>query len=353
MIDLNAQKLIALGKKHWRAIVGIGGLAVIIAWSGGACNKKVSPDEVAFQEGIPLPSNTETLTVQPEETASRIDVIGTTASDEKINLSARLSAYVKEVFVSAGDTVKKGQVLVALDDREIREQLTAAEAQFKQAEVEYQRTQQLIEKNASTDQALTAAESMFNAARAQVEQVKVMLTYAQITSPIDGIVTERRIEAGDLANPGQVLLAVYDPTRMRLEAPVPLRLIEKLSLNQEVEVTLDRPAKTYKGKVSEIVSEVDPLSRTQKVKVRIEGAAGEVLPGTFGRLWVEADRREALCVPSSAVYRVGQLEMVQVAKNGRAVQRLVKTGPRTGDKVEVISGLQAGDAVVLAPVRED
>ena len=353
MIDLNSHNLVALGKKHWRAIAGIGGLIVIIAWSGGACSSKVSPDPVAFQEGFPLPPNAETVTVQPEETASRVDVVGTTTSDERINLSSRLSAYVKQVFVSAGDPVKKGQTLVTLDDREISEQLTAAEAQLKQADSEYQRTRQLIEKNASTDQALTAAESMFNSARARVEQVKVMMTYAQITSPIDGIVTDRRIEAGDLANPGQVLLAVYDPTRMRLEVPVPLRLIEKLALRQDVEVTLDRPAKTYPGKVTEIVSEVDPLSRTQKVKVRIEGASGEVLPGTFGRLWVEADKRNALVIPSSAVYRVGQLEMVQLARSGYAVQRLVKTGPGVGDKVEVISGLQAGDVILLKPVREE
>ena len=286
------------------------------------------------------------------EHAPRIQVVGTAASEERINLSARIPAAVKEVFVSAGTGVKKGQVLITLDDREIREQLSAAEAGFRQAQTEYERAKQLFENKATTDQALTAAESMFQSARAQVERVKVMLTYAQIVSPIDGIVADRRIEAGDLANPGQVLLSVYDPQRMRLEAPVPVRLIEKIALNQELEATLERPARTYKAVVTEIVGEVDPLSRTQTVKAHLVDAGGEVLPGTFGRLWVEDDAERSVRVPASAVYRVGQLEMVQVVAGDRALRRLVKAGSRVGDQVEVLSGLQAGDRVLVHPGQE-
>ena len=238
-----------------------------------------------------MPSNAELFTVKPESIAPRVDVVGTVASDVKVNLSARIPAYVKEVFVSAGSPVKKGQELITLDDREIQEQVTAAEAQFKQAETEFNRARQLFDNKATTEQALTAAQSMFTAARAQWDRSKVMLTYAQITSPMDGIVTDRRIEPGDLANPGQVLLAIYDPTNMQLEAPVPVRLLAKLPIGQAVEVTLDRPATNFQGRVRQIVSEIDPLSRTQLVKVHIEGTSSDVMPGTFGRLWVADDAR--------------------------------------------------------------
>jgi len=282
-----------------------------------------------------------------------VDVVGTTASEEKINLSARIPAYVSDVFASAGDRVTKGQELVTLDDRDIRQQLAAAEAQLNQARTEYDRAKSLFEKEATTQQALTAAESMFHAAQAQVEQVKVMLTYAQVTSPIDGIVTERRIEAGDLANPGMLLLAVYDPSRMRLEAPVPVRLLDRLAVGQSVEVTLDRPAKVFPGTVSEIVSEVDPASRTQLVKIHLDGADGDVLPGTFGRLWVDAGPREVIAIPSSAIIRVGQLEFVQAVRDGRVVRRLVKTGPARDTSVEILSGLSAGDVILVNPVPQE
>ena len=339
-------------KKHLKPILGIVGLAVVIAWSGGFLAKKVRPGKLESQPDLALPAGAETVEVQAETAPVRVEVVGTTASEEKINLSARIPAYVGEIYASAGDRVKKGQKLIALDARDIRQKLAAAEAQLNQAQTEYERTQKLFESQATTQQALTAAESMYNAARAQVAEVKVMLTYAQVESPIDGIVTERRVEAGDLAAPGMLLLAVYDPQRMRLEAPVPVRLVDRLVLGQEVEVALDRPARTFKGAVAEIVSEVDAATRTQLVKVHLDGVEGDVLPGTFGLLWVDAEPREAIFVPASAVVRIGQLAFVQVVRDGRAFRRLVKTGPAQGDRVEILSGLRAGDVVLAQPVQE-
>jgi RND family efflux transporter MFP subunit len=345
-------KILSILKTQWKIMAGVVGLIVVIAGSGGACTAKVKPGKLDAAAGIPIPAGAEQVTVRAELAASRIYVVGNAASEERINLSARIPAYVSEVLASAGDRVAKGQVLIKLDDREIREQLAAAEAQLNQAQTEYDRAKQLFERNATTQQALTAAESMFTAARAQVEQVKVMLTYAQITSPIDGIVTDRRIEAGDLANPGMVLLAVYDPARMRLEAPVPVRLVDRLSLDQEFDVSLERPARTFKGSVTEVVSEVDPASRTQMVKIRLEGVEDNVLPGTFGRLWLDEEPRSTMRIPAGAVYRVGQLELVQVVENGRAVRRLVKTGPLYGERIEVLSGLKDGETVLANPIKE-
>jgi RND family efflux transporter MFP subunit len=291
--------------KVWKPIAGVLGLAMVILYSSGSCRAKVNPGKLDYETGIALPIGAETFTVKLEKRAPRIDVVGTVASEEQIHLSARISAYVKKVFVSAGSVVKKGETMVTLDDREIAEQLATVEAQLKQAETEYQRAKQLLENKATTAQAFIAAESAYNGAKAQMERARVMMSYARITSPIDGVVIDRRIEVGDLANPGQVLLTVYDSEHMRLEAPVPVRLVDQLALNQDVEVKLDRPDKTFKGRVSQIVSEIDPMSRTQLVKIRLEGVSGDVLPGTFGRLFVDDIARETFLVPTSAVYRSG------------------------------------------------
>ena len=339
-------------KKYFKLILGLAGLAAVVVWSGGFLGQKTPPGKLAHQAGIAVPEDAATFEVSVESTPVRIEVVGTTASEEKINLSARIPAYVEKIFASAGDRVKNGQKLLSLDARDIQQKLAAAEAQLNQARTEYERAKKLFESQATTEQALTTAESMFNAARAQVEEVKIMLTYAQVESPIDGIVTERRIEAGDLANPGMLLLAVYDPLRMRLEAPVPVRLIDRLALGQAVEVALDRPARTFPGRVAEIVSEVDAATRTQFVKVHLDGVQSDVLPGTFGRLWVDAEPREAVFVPATAVARIGQLAFVQVVRDGRAFRRLVQTGPARGDRIEILSGLRAGDIILATPVQE-
>jgi Cu(I)/Ag(I) efflux system membrane fusion protein len=140
---------------------------------------------------------------------------------------------------------------------------------------------------------------------------------------------------------------------MRLEVPVPVRLIEKLSLGQTVEISLDRPNRPFKGRVSEIVSAVDPLSRTQEVKVHIDNKKGDILPGTFGRVWVFEDPYPAVLVPASAVILSGQLEMVHLVQDNRVVRRMVKSGPSFGKKIEILSGLSQGDVILLFPLKEN
>ncbi|MFO7535061.1 MAG: efflux RND transporter periplasmic adaptor subunit [Kiritimatiellia bacterium] len=333
----------------------LGGVVLIalILWSVGVGRTRMAGDKLARQPGLAVPPGAKILTVKAEPLEPRVDVVGTVASELRVNLSARIPAAVREVFVSAGSAVKKGQTLLTLDDRELREQAAAAEAQFKQAEAEVNRTRRLFESQAATEQALTAAQSLFAVARAQWDRSKVMLTYARVESPLDGVVTDRRVEPGDMANPGQVLLAVYDSANMQLEVPVPVRLLDKLPIGRAVEVSLDRSTRVYRGIVRQIVSEIDPLSRTQLVKARLEAPDGGLLPGTFGRLWVAEDAREAFLIPASAVYAVGQIELVQVVRDGRAIRRSVRTGPRTGGNVEVLSGLSSGDAVLLNPVKEN
>ncbi|NCC52230.1 MAG: efflux RND transporter periplasmic adaptor subunit [Spartobacteria bacterium] len=334
-----------------RLVIGVGGLGFLIAWSGGCFKEKLEPACLIVETGIPVPEDAELYEVARMAIQPRIDVVGTVVSEELIHLSSRVSAYISEVHASAGERVSAGQVLVALDDRELREQYAMAQAQLQQAEAEYQRTKKLMEANAATDQALTATKSAYDAASARANQIDVMLSYTVIKSPIDGIVTDRRVEVGDLASPGQVLLSVYDPSRMRIEAPVPIRLINKFALAQDVDVQFDQIEEQVGGTVTEIVGEVDSLSRTQRVKVRLNDAAEVILPGTFGRVWVPGDAEEGVLIPRSAVYSVGQLQMVELVRNGRVVKRMVQTGAVYNGKVEILAGLQPGDTILVHPSR--
>ncbi|MDD5707160.1 MAG: efflux RND transporter periplasmic adaptor subunit [Kiritimatiellae bacterium] len=336
-----------------RTVVGLAVLVGVILWSAGVFKTRTPGGQLDVQPGVPLPANATTYTVKELLVAPHVDVVGTVASETRVNISARIPACVREIYVAAGSTVTQGQLLVVLDDREIREQVSAAEAQYTQAETEYNRARQLFDKQAATEQALTAAQSGFAAARAQWERSRVMLTYTRIAAPMDGRVTDRRVEAGDLAGPGQTLLAIYDPARMQLEAPVPVRLVPRLPIGQAVEVTLDRSAARLQGHVRQIVSEVDPLSRTQLVKVGLAGTPEGILPGTFGRLWVDDEARPAIMIPATAVFMTGQVELVQVVHDGRALRRAVRTGGRHDGSVEVLAGLAAGDVVLATPVREN
>jgi len=345
-------KLFEIIKNYWKVFIALGVMAVIamIFLKNGSSEQKQT---VAHVEEMTLPANAVIHQVQSKPMASRVPVVGTVMSEETVNLSARISATVSKMMVSTGKKVSKGETLVVLDDREVREQVSAAEAQFKQADAEYQRTKKLVNARAATDQAMVAAESMLHAAKAQLDRANVMLSYTVITSPMDGIVTERKVEAGDLAAPGQMLASIYDPSRMRLECPVPVRLVDKLSPGKSMEVVLDRPAKKFKGKVSEIVGEVDSVTRTQKIKISLEGTGSDVLPGGFGRLYIEDEPMETIYIPASAVYRVGQLEIVQAVDGKSIVRRLVKTGESLDGQLEILGGLRDGDKILVNPVKGD
>lgn len=341
----------------WRRIakpvLGVAILAVLILWSTGIFRTRTAPGTIEAPAGVAVPLNAARIVVVAENIAPQIEIAGTVSSEVTVNLSARLGAVVQAVSVSAGSPVRKDQELLRLDDRDLQEQAASAAAQFKQAESEHKRAQVLFEAQAATAQALAAAEATLASARAQWERSKVMLTYTRIAAPMDGIVTDRRVEVGNLASPGQVLLALYDPAAMQLEVPVPVRLVGKLPVGQGVEVMLDRPARVFAGRVRQIVSELDPLSRTQLVKVHLEAASGELLPGTFGRLLVSEEARPAMMLPATAVYYVGQIEFAQVVQGARAIRRAVKTGPRQNGRVEVLSGLSAGETVLTSPVQEN
>ncbi len=337
----------------WRPVAGLAGLAALVIWSGGACEQKVAPGKADYQPGRPLPEGARVYTVQGEQAAAHVDVVGTITADRLINLSSRLAATVQSIPVSAGDVITNGQLLVVLDDRSLRQQLAQSDAQFKQAELEYQRTITLFDKAAATAQAKEGAEAAFRSAQARLRETQVMLGYTLITAPVDGVVTDRRVEAGDLAAPGQVLLSAYDPRHMRLDVPVPVRLLGQFRLGQAVDVTLDGFDKPLKGVVREVVSEVDPLSRTQKIKIHLDDTALPVLPGTYGWVAVEGETRNALWVPVSVVYRVGQQALVQVVVDGRVLRRVVRTGVAEKGRVDILSGLAVGDVVLVDPVKED
>lgn len=338
-------------KKVLKTAGALLGLVVIVVWTSGVLRDRVAPGKLEGPAADPLPEDAVTVTARREQVPVNVSIPGTVHSERRINLSARLPAYVEAVNINAGYSVLEGDILVELDHREILKELAAAEAQFDQAETAYQRSKRLLETDATTVQAHEAAESAYKSAAANVERVNVMLSYTQVTSPLNGVVADRYIEAGDLAGAGQVLLSVYDPTRLRLEVPVPARLISHFPEGREVNVMLDQMPEVLKGTVTEVVSEFDPVTRTRRVKIRLEDVPETVLPGMYGQVHLAIDEHEAVLLPETALKRIGQLELVQVVRDGSLYRRLVRTGPRHDGQVEILSGLEGGETVLTNPAR--
>jgi multidrug efflux pump subunit AcrA (membrane-fusion protein) len=163
-----------------------------------------------------------------------------------------------------------------------------------------------------------------------------------------GIIIDKEVDAGDTVMPGQILVTLYDPTRLQLVASVRESLTQRLTVGQDVDVTIEALGRTCTGQVSEIVPQSAAATRAFDVKVTGACPPG-VYSGMFGRLLIPLDDEEVVLVPRAAVRRVGQLDIVDVADGDRLLRRAVELGRAFGDEVEVLAGLRPGERVALAP----
>jgi len=298
---------------------------------------------------------------------------GTVRAVYETTIGSKLLARAIEVNLKAGQTVKQGDVLVRLDDTDLRAKLqqavaavASAEALRNQAEADQRRAAQLVQSKTISRQAFDQAEAALRTAEAEVqraraaaEEVRATLDWTVIRSPIDGTIVDKKIQVGDMVVPGQQLATLFDPTRMQLVAGVRESLASRLRVGQPVPVRIEGLSKQCVGTISEIVPEAESASRTFQVKVTGPCPPG-IYSGMFGRIGVPLDDEELLVMPRRAVRNVGQLEQVDVVENGRIARRSVRIGraldaeevrqaglPEGEEYVEVLSGLREGEAVVM------
>ena len=335
------------------------GVVLLMLWLVGAFKPKIAAHAGDGASGRPVggAAVVEVLArVMPvEETA-----VGTIQPVHRVEVASRLLARVVEVNATAGQKVAKGDVLVRLDDSDLQARRAQAQsavgqvqAGLDQARIEESRLRTAFEKGAVAAvemdravNALKAAEAALARARQSLTEAETVLEFATIRGTIDGTVVDKRVNTGDTAAPGQVVVTLLDPTRMQLVASVRESLSRRLAVGGTVTVRVDVLDHPCNGTVSEIVPEAQAASRTFQVKVTGPCPPG-VYAGMFGRLSIPVGEETLLLVPRAAVRSVGQVDCVEVAVDGLRQRRAVRLGRAMGDLVEVLSGLGAGEKVVV------
>ncbi len=335
-------------------------VVVLMLWLAGKFEPKVpvagpSPGEASAPSGPVV--QVRAIRIPRAETA-----VGTIRAVHETSVGSKLLARVVEVRVKAGQRVKAGEVLIRLDDSDLQARLQQAKAALKaaaaarqQAAADEQRARQLLPAKAITPQeyeraatALKAAEADLHRAEEAIKEVQATLDWATIRAPMDGVVIDKKVDVGDTVTPGQVLVTLFDPARMQLVASVRESLAQRLRVGQNIDVRVEGLQKQCAGTVSEIVPQAQAESRAFQVKVTGPCPPG-VYTGMFGRLMIPLDEETLLVIPRQAVRRVGQIELVEVVEDGRAVRRAVRTGRALNGDIEVLSGLREGEHVVLPP----
>ena len=283
----------------------------------------------------------QTIRAKPHVAAEQ--VVGTVRPKLHSVIEAKVSGRIEKMLATPGQKVKAGELLAELDAREIQAKLDQAVAVQKQAESDLKRYEILRAKQVITPAELEAVQSRYQVAVAAATEAETMLGYAKITAPFDGVVTRKLADVGDLASPGKPLIELEDPRVLQFEAAVPEAIIDKISLGAKLPVRI--MSQEHDAVVSEIAPSADAASRTFLVKLDLVFAP-ELRAGQFGRVEIPVSQTNVLRAPASAVVRRGQLELVFIVVNKHAQLRLVKTGRRFGDEIELLSGVSAGEEVV-------
>lgn len=279
------------------------------------------------------------------------EVVGTVRSKLRAIVEAKVSGRVLEYTATPGAMVKAGDLLARLDVQEIQAKVDQAKAMLDQAQRDFDRQKQLIASNATTRQDFDAADAGVKVATAGVSEAETMMSYARVTAPFDGVVTRKLADVGDLAMPGKPLLEIEAPTALRFEADLPEAILDRIKMGAKMQVKIASVAKPLEAAVSEIAPVADPVSRTFQVKLDLPAAEG-LRTGQFGRVSVPVAEAKLLLVPKDAVMKRGQMELVLVVKDSKAALRLVKTGKALDGRVEVLSGLEEGEQVVVSDVAK-
>ncbi len=329
---------------------------LVLAVAAAGCAKK----EAAA--GRDREISLQTAEVERQVGAGRIEIDGTVVGRLEAVLSSRLAAPVAEVRAVPGKAVRQGAVLVLLENRETESALESARAALAAARGSLDVTRKNRERfdkleargaAAATEidrirQEEAAASAAVASAEAGVRRAETDRAEAVLTAPFDAVVVEKMVTEGDLAGPGRPLVRLASLSGRRVEAAPGEEQAARLSNGDQVEVVVEGRAVT--GRVVEIVGAVDRETRRRIVRVDLPPGV-EPAVGSFARLLLPGPEAERLIMPARAVVKRGGLELSwAVGPDGRVALRYVRTGPALGDgRVEVRSGLAAGERVVLDP----
>jgi RND family efflux transporter MFP subunit len=273
-------------------------------------------------------------------------IMGTVIPRNRAEIQTKVQARIERIPVKLGSRVQKGNLLVEFDTREFNARVEQARAGYEQTAADLTRYDSLLARRVVAQQEYDVVKARATVAEALLHEAEALLSYARIEAPFAGVVTQKLVDIGDLTVPGRLLLVLEEDAPARFLVNIPESRGGNVAIGDILQVELPSADTILSGRVEELSPSAEISSRSYRAKIILDDGA-KVQSGQFGRLLLPTGHEESLFVPVSAVVNRGQLELVFVATSDkRAVLRLVRTGRRFPDKVEILAGLGDSDRVV-------
>lgn len=291
---------------------------------------------------------------------------GTIQAVKSANLSTRMMGFVTKTPVNVGDKVKKGQLLIAINNSDLQAKLsqvnasiTEATAAFTNAEKDYNRYKNLFAENSASQKEFDDMTAHYNMAKAKLEgakqmkaEVEAQFAYVNIRAPFDGVITGKFINNGAMANPGMTLIAIEAPGNFEVLTSVPESEISKIKSGTNVQVHIKSMDKIVNGYVTEVSSSAKNTGGQYLVKVALDKTDATILSGMFVTVQFPLEKQEKtdmVLIPKDAIITKGQLSGVYtLSESNTAILRWLRLGRNFGDQVEVLSGLSSNESYILS-----
>ncbi|MBC7988616.1 MAG: efflux RND transporter periplasmic adaptor subunit [Luteimonas sp.] len=318
-----------------------------VVLSIAACGKDEAQAKDKQAGDRPIPVTMEVVRQQPW--SDTILALGTAKARESVTVTAKVSETVQRVHFDSGDEVAKGAPLVTLTGQQQQASLTALEATAAEAERMYKRQSELAEQQLIARSSLDTQRATRDATRAQVAVVSANLADRVIRAPFAGVLGIRQVSPGTLVTPGIAIATLDDVSRVYVDFPVPEVQLANLATGQALGARSNSyPGRTFEGIVSTIDARIDPATRAVTVRGDFPNPDRALRPGMLLEVQLSRPERQALVVPEIALVQVGADTFVYRVKADGSVERpRIEVGGRTAGKVEVSSGLKAGDRIVV------
>lgn len=277
-------------------------------------------------------------------------IVGTLKANESIVVRPEVEGRIKEVRFKSGDFVNKGDILIVLEDTVYKALKKEAQARVGLWEKKYERARILYERRAGALKDQEEAFSNLEISRAELQKATSQLNKTKIRAPFSGVVGFRTISPGAFVRAGEDLVTLDDLDPMSIDFRVGENMLDKLEVGKIIQVEIDGfPDNIFEATIEAIDTNVDPLGHSIRARAQLANKEDLFKPGLFGKVKLLVSAHEdVLMVPESAIESRGNQEYVYRVEDGMARYTVVKTGGRNGEKVEILSGLQPGQTVIVA-----
>jgi len=334
----------------------VAGIVAFLFFLGERIQHEKARLEKAKQAAIKIdtvPVSVITLTLEPIHLEDKINLPGYVDPYEELWVKAEVGGQIVNIPVKEGQTVKKGQILVELDDRDYRLRLSRVEAAYDLAKLDYDRKAKLEKKGITAASSMDEASSRYKDVVAQRDEARLALERTRITAPISGRINNLAAKQGGVIQPGAEIAQILQVDDVKIKVGIPESDVASLFNLESAEVVIEALGKRrVKGKKVFLSRQPRNLARLFDLELMVPNPDGQILPGMFARVeMVKNVYEDALVIPLYAVINQGEQRFVFVENNGKAEKRQVEVGMLVDWQIQVVAGLEPGDRLVIVGHR--